>query len=97
MRSRRGRERQRSSTLDDYAPLSTPDTSDAALLRINIQAALHTLPPEQREVIELIFWHGLSRQEIAERLALPLGTVHTRLRLGMQKLRVSCTDLIDDD
>jgi len=38
-------------------------------------------------VIELIFWGGLTRREVARRLNLPLGTVHTRLRLGMEKLR----------
>jgi RNA polymerase sigma-70 factor, ECF subfamily len=40
-------------------------------------------------VIELIFWGGLTRREVAERLQLPLGTVHTRLRLGMEKLRAA--------
>lgn len=52
-----------------------------------VQAALLALPPEQREVIELGYFLGLSHSEIAERLCQPLGTVKTRARLGMMKLR----------
>ena len=44
------------------------------------------LPAEQREAIELAFFEGLSHQAIATRQALPLGTVKTRLRLGLRKL-----------
>jgi RNA polymerase sigma-70 factor (ECF subfamily) len=54
-----------------------------------VQAALATLSPPQRQAIELAFFEGLSQSEIAERLAEPLGTIKTRVRLGMQKLRES--------
>ena len=47
-------------------------------------------------MIELVFWSGLTRREIAERLSLPLGTVHTRLRLGMDKLRESLRQLLEE-
>lgn len=52
-----------------------------------VAAALATLPPAQRDVILMAFFRGLSHTEIATHLALPLGTVKTRLRLGMEKLR----------
>ena len=54
-----------------------------------IAAALLTLPPEQRQMIEMAFFAGLSHGELAERLATPLGTVKTRIRQGMMKLRES--------
>ncbi len=69
---------------------------EEALLRGEIQQALQTLPVAQRDVIELVFWNGLTRREIAERLSLPLGTVHTRLRLGMDKLRESLRRLLEE-
>jgi len=52
-----------------------------------IRSALETLSPEQREVIELAYYSGLSHSEIASKLNQPLGTVKTRTRLGMMKLR----------
>ncbi len=52
-----------------------------------IREALQQIPAEQRIVIELAFWGGLTQQEIAMYCHSPLGTVKTRLRLGMQRLR----------
>ncbi len=49
--------------------------------------ALNVLPPEQRQVIELGYFSGLSQGEIADEIGIPLGTVKTRVRLGMLKLR----------
>ncbi len=54
--------------------------------RETVLSALERLPPDQRAVIELGFYEGLSQREIAERQGEPLGTVKTRVRLGMQKL-----------
>jgi len=55
----------------------------------SLRFAMYQLPAEQREAIELAFFHGMSHGQIAEYLELPLGTVKTRLRLGMEKLRRS--------
>ncbi len=51
-----------------------------------VQAALRTLPPEQRHVIELAYFDGLTHTEIAARLELPVGTIKGRMRLGLAKL-----------
>jgi RNA polymerase sigma-70 factor (ECF subfamily) len=48
---------------------------------------LQQLPTEQRQLIELAFYQGYTHSELAENLQLPLGTVKTRLRTGLQKLR----------
>ena len=58
-----------------------------SLTREEVRLALAALPQEQRESIELAYLGGLTYPEIAERLSVPLGTVKSRLRLGLQKLR----------
>ena len=51
--------------------------------------ALMDLSPPQRQAVQLAYYEGLSHSEIAERLGEPLGTVKTRVRLAMQRLRES--------
>jgi RNA polymerase sigma-70 factor (ECF subfamily) len=61
--------------------------AEASERRRIVMAALGGLPAEQREALELGYFGGLSQSEIAERTGQPLGTVKTRMRLAMQKLR----------
>jgi RNA polymerase sigma-70 factor (ECF subfamily) len=58
-----------------------------AIQHTQVRAAVNSLPDEQRQVIELAFFAGMTRQEIAEMTGEPLGTVHTRARLALKKLR----------
>ncbi len=55
--------------------------------RERLKKAVASLPADQRQVIELAYFEGLSQTQIAQRLGEPLGTVKTRVRLGMNKLR----------
>ena len=52
-----------------------------------VKRALAELPVEQRQLIELAYFSGFSQSEMAERLSLPLGTVKSRVRMGMARLR----------
>ena len=72
--------------LSDREPSPEQATVDSERRQL-VRAALDTLPTEQREVVELAYYSGLSHSEIASRLGQPLGTVKTRTRLAMIKLR----------
>ncbi|RKH59545.1 sigma-70 family RNA polymerase sigma factor [Corallococcus llansteffanensis] len=66
-----------------------PDVSVAASQdQARVRAALAQLPPEQREVVLLAYFEGLSQSEIAQKTGHPLGTVKTRARLALEKLAV---------
>lgn len=87
------REKTRSSdawSLDDADMPEMPDLShDVEAKWRDMQHVLNQLPNEQREVITLAYYHGLSQSEIADMLHWPLGTVKTRMRLAMDKLRTA--------
>ena len=61
-----------------------------------IGEALTALPAEQRELIESAFYEGYTQSELAERFDLPLGTVKTRIRTGMQALRRALAPLVGE-
>jgi RNA polymerase sigma-70 factor, ECF subfamily len=74
--------------IEDEAARALPDVNQIEDARWReMKHVLETLPSEQRSVIELAFYHGLSHSEISEHLAMPLGSVKTRLRIGMERLR----------
>ena len=55
--------------------------------RRDLTQALKTLPDQQREAVVLAYWGGLTAQEVAKRVNVPLGTAKSRIRLGLGKLR----------
>ena len=70
--------------------VSFPDAWDAvwrSVASAQVRAALKKLPPEQKLVIELSYFHGLTHVEIAESSQIPLGTVKARMRLGLFRLK----------
>jgi RNA polymerase sigma-70 factor, ECF subfamily len=70
---------------------------EAAFARIDaerVRRALASLPSEQREPIELGFFGGITHEEIARRSDTPLGTIKTRIRSGLRKLRSALDDMV---
>lgn len=77
--------------IDDAAPLpAREDTWNEVVQGLEherVQQAMATLPPEQRQVVDLAYYGGLTHTEIARRTGVPLGTVKGRMRLALDKLR----------
>jgi RNA polymerase sigma-70 factor (ECF subfamily) len=103
LRKRGSRPEQNSIDWEDV-PLSSMPTADddpegeteLALKQHRIRKAVANLPPDQRRVLALAYFRGLSHSQISAELDQPLGTVKTRIRLAMQKLREILNDEIQD-
>src|SRR5438477_7528263 len=90
-RRTKGKRIEREAAIDEAVELvedtRVEDRVIASLSAERVRAAVALLPDEQRVVLSLAFWFGLSQSEIAARTGTPLGTVKSRVRLGMSKLR----------
>ncbi|HUI71935.1 MAG TPA: sigma-70 family RNA polymerase sigma factor, partial [Spirochaetia bacterium] len=88
-RSRRPRHDPDTSDLDDFADASDGpvETAWQSFRKEAVQAAVEKLPDAQRQALSLAFFEDLTHDQVAETLRLPLGTVKTRIRSGMRKLR----------
>jgi RNA polymerase sigma-70 factor (ECF subfamily) len=66
---------------------AAPVFASAGDLRLTLRQALKRVAPEQRRAIELAYFGGFTYEEVAGHLDLPIGTLKSRIRLGMQKMR----------
>jgi RNA polymerase sigma-70 factor (ECF subfamily) len=86
-----GRRVDRDTAIEEAAELvdemRVDDRVIASLRAARVREAVALLPREQRDALSLAFWSGLSQSEIAKRTGTPLGTIKSRVRLGMAKLR----------
>ena len=91
LRAMRRREKTFVAPLDESVARSSEAPGEnpgvAAETRGLVRSALNGLPESQRRVVELAFFEGLTQSEIASRLGEPLGTIKTRARLGLERLK----------
>lgn len=85
LRSKRYKESIQTDELDVYSPVTERVTT--AVDHIGLKDVLSTLKPEQQEVLDLLYFNGLTQEQAAEELGIPLGTVKTRARTAIQVLR----------
>jgi RNA polymerase sigma-70 factor (ECF subfamily) len=92
-------ERRRASAEGIEDSLEAPERTDAEVQQREqqdeVRSALRSLPDEQRRVIELAYFEGLTHTEIASELGAPLGTIKGRMRLGLLKLHAQLSGVAD--
>jgi RNA polymerase sigma-70 factor (ECF subfamily) len=71
------------------------DKATATEISNRVRDALSSLPENQRQILEMAYYDGHSQSEISQNLDIPLGTVKTRSRQGLLKLRHILKDLVD--
>jgi RNA polymerase sigma-70 factor, ECF subfamily len=88
--------------IDDAMPLPAKEDTWTEVVQglehERVQQAMATLPPEQRQVVDLAYYGGFTQTEIAQRVGIPLGTVKGRMRLALDKLRdlLRVPDAVDE-
>lgn len=104
LRALNARGRDMTASLDDVPPADLLDMEMNALeasaaneRQALVWKAIKELPAVQRQAVELAFYEGLTHVEISERLNVPLGTIKTRIRLAMEKLRGGLQLLWEED
>jgi RNA polymerase sigma-70 factor (ECF subfamily) len=83
----RRRTTRRETVVSEAHEVEAPPAAGDDLAGFAVKSALSDLPVDQREPLELAYWDGMSQSEIAEHLRLPLGTIKTRMRTGLKRLR----------
>lgn len=101
LRSSAFRRASRTTAAEDAAPMQSADPAPDEVefcrqRRAAVKGALEELPEDQRTLVELAFFEGLSHTELAARVSLPLGTVKTRIRSALGKLRGSLARIRGD-
>ena len=97
IRRRGTREKHHEQMADEPAPIFVPVSEpDESAFREALSAALGELPADQRAVVHLKLWEGLTFEQIAELLGIPLNTAASRYRYGLDKLRERLRPLYDE-
>jgi RNA polymerase sigma-70 factor (ECF subfamily) len=93
LRRRSARERATVRASEGLSPIADAVLVDDTDLRV--RQALRDLPADQRQTIELAYFDGLSQTELSQKLGQPLGTIKSRIRLGMKKLRDALLGVVE--